>query len=220
MCIHSEIPLILALLVVPLEMTAATIGPTPDFIGFFDKPTKFTLTSVHKFTLTIPPFPSAMFLYESTQEVIVNIPTPFFVESYTTFEASGFNLQTSTFRLTEIAAVTVDLANGLVTGFDPLAPQVQPPSPVAFTGRSGTVYTADVNIVSTLANLNTLLPGFDLSSFIGDPNSIVYVSQATVPAVDGVIPEPASVILFSSGLLWLLCYSFRDRIVRRTHNRS
>jgi hypothetical protein len=69
-----------------------------------------------------------------------------------------------------------------------------PLSSEVFSGSSGQKFTADVNTTTTLADLATLLPVYDLSAFSGDRNSIVYVSQAAVPASEFVtlVPEPST----------------------------
>jgi PEP-CTERM motif len=59
--------------------------------------------------------------------------------------------------------------------------------------------------VSTLANLASLLPGFNLSFVSGDPNSIVYVSQtaAMLSPSEFECPEPTALALLGTSLLGL-----------------
>jgi hypothetical protein len=72
-------------------------------------------------------------------------------------------------------------------------------------GASGAVYPAHASLVSTIGDLPTLLPDFDLSPFSGDPNGIVYVFQTTVPLSDMEIPEPTTMTLLGFGGAWLVC---------------
>ena len=127
--------------------------------------------------------------------------------SYVTVDSSPllvFNPVTDSLVLTDITAFALGgPADLLGTGFDPVNPQaVQVGLPV-FIGRSGAIYTPDVNVASSLANLSALLPGFDLTGFSGNPDSIVYVSQFTVPASDAAAPEPGTLALLALGLIGL-----------------
>ena len=71
-------------------------------------------------------------------------------------------------------------------------------------GASGTEYAAHTSLTSTVGDLSTLLPGFDLSPFGGDPNDIVYVFQTTMPLSDMTTPEPATLSLLALGGLAML----------------
>ena len=85
----------------------------------------------------------------------------------------------------------------LQTGFDPIDPELLPISDETFIGSlTGTNYLA-TTVTSTLANLSNLLPDYDLSSYTGNPNSIVYVAEASLPAYDVLptcVPEPSSIL--------------------------
>jgi hypothetical protein len=65
-----------------------------------------------------------------------------------------------------------------------------------------------------LADLPTVLPGWDLLAFAqGDPSSIVYVAgPGNVPFSD--IPEPGTLALLALGALGLLCRGRRSRSLR------
>jgi hypothetical protein len=96
-----------------------------------------------------------------------------------------------------------------VTGFNPTAPELTVVPPETFFGNSGTAYTSDFSTVSTLVELPALLPGFDLSPFLGDPGSIVYVFETTVPAADALlVSEPSTLGLDAVGLVlaWIVTY--------------
>jgi hypothetical protein len=97
-----------------------------------------------------------------------------------------------------------------LAGFDP---EIVPLSPEEFIGHSGTVYTSFLDTTSTVGNLSTLLPGFDLSAFEGDPNAIVYVSQTLVPVFDAV-PETAEYVNWiAATVLCLMGIRWRRRAV-------
>lgn len=107
------------------------------------------------------------------------------------------------------------------TGFDPINPEMVPAGPENFIGRSGTLYPAPL-VATTLADLPSLLPGYDLSPFEGDPMSIVYVAQASVPASDfnapATIPEPGTLTLLGIGTSGLLILKRSEK--RKGSNRS
>ena len=200
--------------------TPITVGPKEDFAGIFPVPMVVNLQDTHDFTLTLPVFGTIGFLYKSMDQIVVNTPTPLYYKSYTTYEVSNFDPQSSNLVLTDIIAVTVDRPSGLVTGFDPQTPEAAPVTPISFVGNSGILYTSDVNFTTTLGSLQAMLPGFDVSSFTGDPGRIVYVSQATVPASDGIIPEPASIeLLVIGGLSAITCRVWsRHKMLVRSEN--
>jgi hypothetical protein len=99
----------------------------------------------------------------------------------------------------------------LLTGFDPVDPQIVPISIEEFIGNSGTIYPSDLETV-TLGDLGALLPGYDLSQFVGDPNSIVYVAQATVPLSDitTTVSEPTTLGVLLVGFSGLLALGLKN----------
>ncbi len=71
-------------------------------------------------------------------------------------------------------------------------------------GVSGIEYTPHSSFVSTVGDLPTLLPGYDLSPFTGDPDNVVYVFKTMMPLSDMDVPEPASAcILVAAGWVML-----------------
>jgi hypothetical protein len=121
--------------------------------------------------------------------------------------------------LTEVIGIDLTPAGqagvGPVTGFDPLHPELVLLSPLTITGASGATYVADVNLTTTMENLGVVLGAdFDISQFIGAPNSIVYVSQVTVPLAEATfvsaIPEPSTGLLLVAGIA--ACIAARQRM--------
>lgn len=66
-----------------------------------------------------------------------------------------------------------------------------------------------------LGDLPALLPGYDLSRFTGDPDSLVYLAQATVPLAAIGMSEPGTWALLALGALALLVHENRRRKLRR-----
>lgn len=107
-------------------------------------------------------------------------------------------------QFTDIWGMSSDPSGGLTTGFDPIDPEMVPLSDEEFISHTGATFPAPI-VVSTLANLPALLPGFDLSIFTGDPNSIVYVAQSgDLPAADFICPEPSGFWLLAGSLLAII----------------
>lgn len=80
------------------------------------------------------------------------------------------------------------------TGFNPLSPEITPISGETIFGASGTAYQSFFATGPTaLSSLPFLFPDLDLSSFQGDPLSVVYAFQTSMPASE--IPEPATMTL-------------------------
>jgi hypothetical protein len=112
---------------------------------------------------------------------------------YVTEEGNPFDPNTDDITLTNIIARSLQPDHDPneipeQTGFAPSDPEIVPLSGGDQTGGwyegfSGTIYYADV-CATTLADLESVLPDYDISKFTGDSNSIVYVQQAVVPAND------------------------------------
>ncbi len=192
---------------------AIPIGPFLDFKGTIpSNPVTVVIPSFLGLMISIPFDGGIGIGIDDTQSFTVgSFPVPVFGATYVDLFSSAdvpFNPQTDPLRITDIFALDLDPQGNantvMLTGFNANAPQIVPASPETFIGVSGTIYTADVNVTSTIGNLPALLPGFDLSAFGGDPNSIVYVAQTTVPAHDAMVPEPASPLLVASALGLLL----------------
>lgn len=59
------------------------------------------------------------------------------------------------------------------------------------TGPSGVTYNAAPGQLVPISGLPAILPGADLSPFVGDPNAQVWVFQTAMPVIEAV-PEPAA----------------------------
>ena len=80
-----------------------------------------------------------------------------------------------------------------LTGFNPLIASSISISETKFIGVSGSEYNPFFISSSLLSELPSLLPGYDLSLFHGDPNSVIYLFQTTIPAFDTLaVPEPST----------------------------
>ncbi len=123
---------------------------------------------------------------------------------------TNFQLGTATVTLTDVYGLDLNPSGPsspiTATGFDPTNPQIVPLGPESFVGASGQTYTASINETTKLGNLPSVLPGYDLSEFSGDPDSLVYVSQATAPANQFLssVPEPSSAVMVVGAVLVLL----------------
>jgi hypothetical protein len=80
-----------------------------------------------------------------------------------------------------------------------------------FIGNSGTLYSGVSLGTPTLAELPALFPGLDLSLFGGNPSSVVYAFQTTVPSADIGAPEPSTAVLavVACGLMCVLRKRFK-----------
>jgi hypothetical protein len=199
-----------ALALAPARATAGDIiiGPYPDGKVLMVKSATATIDSFWNQTVMINGKP-----YQATgtdhREFQVLLTVPVAVSSYLVIPAN-FQLGTSTVTLTDVYGVDINPSGPMspitATGFDAADPQIVPLGPESFVGASGQTYTADVNETTTLGNLPSVLPGYDLSEFSGDPDSIVYVSQATAPANEFLssVPEPSTAAMIVGAILVLL----------------
>ena len=197
---------------------ATTFGPFPDFKGFQNIAVPITIDTFLGVNLSIPFDGSIQIGVKDSRTFNVTVPVPIFAATYvnvTTTMADPFDPQTDDLLLTDVWAFdlnpTGDPNDILLTGFDPLDPEILPLSDEVFIGRSGTIYPTSLNVTSTIANLGALLPGYDLTAFTGNPDSIVYVSQGSMPASDAVVPEPSSFTLVVTGFVSMLGYGWRRR---------
>jgi hypothetical protein len=195
------------------DVIPTQVGPQDDvttrteFVGIIEHG-----PSMSKVSLEIPLLGVTLFTWTETdaprKEAVFNTITTV-TKSYEVFnnvfqsDETGFNPEASTVQIIEVQGVSLNDAGSVVTGFDPTTPQIVPLEPVIFIGNSGTLFTSE-SITATLGDLPNLLPGFDLSPFVGDPNSIVYISEATLPLTEGLVPEPNSLLLAGFGVLIVL----------------
>jgi hypothetical protein len=193
-----------AVIALPCNAAPATMGPYKDFKGTVTTTASVTVNTSLSATINIPFDGTLTGSITDFASVSVSVTTPVYVPTYVTVQTSAatpFDKNTDSVLLTDIYAMDLNPGNEtplVLTGFNPFAPEVQMLTPETFVGVSGTNYPASL-LTSTLGNLPALLPGFDLSAFVGDPNSIVYVNQATMPATD--VPEPAGCMLFAVGAI-------------------
>jgi len=150
---------------------------------------------------------------DNTQTFTVNVPVPIIQFSYIQLNIIPLpGMLNQNMLATDITALALGGANDLIaTGFNPATPQVVPASLESFIGLSGTIYTSAPIITSTLGGLAALFPGFDLTGFSGDPNSIVYIAQTLIPVADAVIPLPGALPLFATGLGGLVLLGWRKK---------
>jgi hypothetical protein len=209
--------LCVAIVSLPSSAAPVTMGPYKDFKGNVTTTVTATITTSLSATINVPFDGSITAAVRDFASVSVSVTTPVYVPTYVTVQTSAatpFDKNTDSVLLTDIYAQDLNPGNELplvLTGFNPISPEVQMLTPETFIGISGAEYPSSL-VVSTVGNLPALLPGFDLSAFTGDPSSIVYVNQATMPATD--VPEPASCTLLGFGaiaLAWVGCRSKRSR---------
>jgi hypothetical protein len=80
-----------------------------------------------------------------------------------------------------------------------------------FFGQSGTAYPGTSLGTLALGELPVMFPDFELSPLVGDPSSLVYVFQTTMPLADVPVPEPYSWTLACGGAVVLACRALRRR---------
>jgi hypothetical protein len=199
-----------ALALAPGPATAGSIiiGPYPDGKVLLQKSVTATVDSFWDETVRVNGKP-----YQVTgtdhREFQINYTVPVTIASYLVIP-TNFQLFTATATLTDVYGYDLNPSGPLTpitgTGFDPANPQIVPLGPENFVGASGQTYTAGFNETTTLGNLASVLPGYDLSVFSGDPDSIVYVSQATAPANEFLssVPEPSTAAMIVGVILVLL----------------
>ena len=199
-------------------------GPFPDFKGFTVVTLEFIINTWVGITIKIP-FDGRITIGRPDRWVVkVNVIKPIFVATYIKIVTTSapFNLATDNLTVTDITAIDLNPGGdpALVppmTGFNAVTPEVEPiPGEVEeFTGISGTIYSAGPVVTSRIGDLGTLLPGYDISSFTGDPDSVVYVSQAVIPANDFAVPALeiptlsqwgviGLILLMAASALWML----------------
>lgn len=107
--------------------------------------------------------------------------------------------------ITTVYGIDQDPANALLrlTGFDRTAPQLVPLSGETFFSAAGNSYHSFRQAPALLQEIGALLPGHDLSPFMGGtPDSVLYVYQTIVPVSDFLaVPEPATLGLLIAGAL-------------------
>lgn len=143
-------------------------------------------------------------------QIVITLPSPGHPHNiaikglaYESYENPDFS---GNVKITTIYGIDLDpTGTGLeMTGLDAQLASVLSFSDEQFFGDSGTVYNGVSLGTPTLAELPALLPGYDLSPFQGDPNSIVYMFETIAPSSDfSAIPETPSLMLGGLGLLGL-----------------
>ncbi len=183
------------------------IGPFPDFIAHFEKSVLIDEPTPGGCT---PPSTGFSFCWSDVSSFEIIVKADLYVDTYLTSDPHN-----PTFiQLVDVWAKDLNPPGKSPlnhTGFNPFDPELVPIGPENFIGRSGTLYPAPM-VATTVASLPLVLPGFDLSPFQGDPTSIVYVAQATVPSLDfAAVPEPSTLALLGMAALVFLTLRGRQR---------
>lgn len=201
---------------------AATYGPVQDFKEALEYPTDFRIIiefNTQKQVLkTTPPPPHYEWGVER-DSVVIEFPVPF--ESVINVRGAAWDtldepdtglIHTTTMYGIDLNPMGDDLH---MTGFTTAQAAELRFMDERFYGRSGTAYYGVPLGTPTIASLPSLFPGFDLSIFEGDPDSVVYAFRTTRPISD-LVPEPSGTLLAALGLsTWLV--DARRRNGRRFH---
>lgn len=178
------------------------IGPYPNFEGTVEESVGIIIPTVGQVGVNDPRTGEVIwFGPRGGLEIWVEHSVPVFSASYLEFHTSAedpFDPDAHDIILTEVwSKIDEDdppYPVPQLTGFDPGDPEIGPVGDGVewFEDQEGEHYESET-AVCTLAELQTMLPGYDLRRFSAtgrDPNSIVYVQQATVPAAGFVITAP------------------------------
>lgn len=218
--------LLIAFVLQNANANTITVGPVPDFKGIKTVTAKTTIPTGFEIPLSfgIWGYDLCSFNIDLTDkiDVKINIPVPVFAASYWTIEypdewditqplfadlVEYFGSDSNYATVVDIWAMDSNPSGEeiVLEGFNPTDPELVPLSDETFIGISDTEYIASV-FESTVSNLTSLFPGYDLSAFDGvEGTDIVYVAQTFIPVNDSgslqCIPEPSTSLLFGIGLL-------------------
>ena len=224
-----------------------TIGPFPDFKGFTDRVTwtidtcaKTDLFPLDQRGIFGPNFYGHFHHFVNIHDrhtftVHSSIPIPVFAASYiqvtypdfwffnnpTQAEFNAFWESNAPVRIVDVWAKDLNPSGDAIvlSGFDGPVPGMVPEYGEQFFGNSGTGYVGS-STTTTVGGLGSELPGFDMSAFAGaDPEGIVYISSAIIPASDvPTVPEPSSLVLAVIGGLAFASRAFQSRKEQRRAN--
>jgi hypothetical protein len=196
--------------VTPSKAGVIFVGPFPDFAGTLTVTASVTVLTGGTAVVPIPFDGTLRITIRDRLTLGVSVTVPVFVPTFLATTICG-DPDVCALHVADVWAFDLNPGGTLsLTGFDPASPQITPLSQEMFIGGSGTAYPAPM-VATTLANLPAALPGFDLSAFSGNPNSIVYVAQRDLPPND-FVPEPGTFILSGASVLGLLGYLWRRKL--------
>jgi hypothetical protein len=195
---------------VPGKAGVIFVGPFPDFAGTLTVTASVTVLTGGTAIIPIPFDGTIRITIRDRVTLRVNATVPVFVPTFLATTICG-DPDVCALQVADVWAMDLNPGGGTLslTGFDPVNPQITPLSQEMFIGGSGTAYPATM-VPTTLANLPSALPGFDLSAFSGNPNSIVYVAQTDLPPSD-FVPEPGTFVVSAAAGLGLLGYGWRRK---------